>query len=897
MTEFDDLPDAVELLRVQQRQPGPINQDPLRYGNQAPRPRPVQPAPAPVAPSMPPPQQAQPAATAGDPTDEWAGIMQRHNIERGKWPDLVDQVYGADRQGVSPRTGNPALDADLQAYARRFPGIGRVPDQPTQPRPQAASQTPALPGSPPQPADELPDALDLLRGGQQPPAQPRVGSRMGTVRPAPDISTRMRDAFYGKQDPAYAGIPSALSAIDKKQGFSFANEAGTLGRYALAASDQDLAKMYAQQFGKDFVRTETDANGYPVIVYRDQTGQEAKAYVNKPGLDFEDITRGVMGALPFLKSAQGVAAVTQGAPLAGRMVAQGLGQGATSIAQDATGFMSGLTQPDPANALIKAGVATAAGAGGEALGAAGTAIWRKLISEPRYYDKAAQKLTPSGEQAARSAGLDPADFSPQVAQDFAKAFVKTGNPDAAFRQAASNEAGIRRSLGELTGSKQQLLREQQLLGGTFGNAAEAAAKTFNDAQKADIARVTRGVTPPGSPNPSVAETIAPGRRGQLATGTMGKTEAGENIAANTMQAKDIAKTGEREAWQNVPKIEATDDALGMLPKIVNDALGEFELGATTPAATKMAQQVGRFVRNEAPQKVDEIIANNPSRNVDQVRRSLLASMRGASTAEDRTAAEAIYRGFNKWIDDAADKMVSSDPFAAAKLRAARDATREMNEVFKGQPGSPASRIMTDLMGKADTPERIVDTLFSGPGGQIKQGASTAIAQLKQAYDKYLPGEQAKRAWDDLRLAYWLKMTADKGNEVKTPGTLATAIKTMLGDHKSLTRSLMTPAEVAQMRRMAMALDEIKQKNPNSSWSGIAGGQLMRDFGNAMLTMIGWNSVLARTAAGTVTKPFQSAYGAAQARKAFGGGQGAQLPTLPGPTFGGIGGAAGAQSQQ
>jgi hypothetical protein len=221
----------------------------------------------------------------------------------------------------------------------------------------------------------------------------------------------------------------------------------------------------------------------------------------------------------------------------------------------------------------------------------------------------------------------------------------------------------------------------------------------------------------------------------------------------------------------------------------------------------------------------------------------------------------------------------------------------MQEVFKGQPGSPGARVMTDLLGKADTPERIVDTLFSGPGGQIKQGATTALSQLKRAYDKYLPAEEAARAWNDVRLSYWLKMTADKGNDVKTPGTLATAIKTMLGDHKSLTRSLMTQDEIAQMRRMAMALDEIKQKNPNSSWSGIAGGQLLRDMGNAMLTAIGWNSVVARTAAGTVMKPFQAAYGAAQANKAFGGAQGAKLPSLPGPTLGGYGGAAGAQSQQ
>lgn len=456
MGELDELPDAVELLRVQQRQPGPINQDPLRYGTPAPRPR-----PRPVEATSPQPQPQMPQAQAGP----------------------------------SPRQA-------------------------------------------PQMQDELPDAVDIMRGNPQ-REMPRVGSRLGTVRPAPDIATRMRDAVYGKQDPAYAGIPSALSAIDKQQGFSLSNEAGTLGRYALAASDKDLARMYAQQFGQDYVRTETDANGYPVIVYRDKTGQEAKAYVNKPGLDFEDVTRGVVGAIPFLKSAQAVNSLTKGAPLLGRAVVQGGEQGATSLAQDATGFMSGLTQPEPSDVLMKSGVAAAAGVGGEVVGSAANFAWRKLITEPKYYNRATGKLTPDGEAAARAAGIDPAEFTPQVAKDFAETFARNGNPEAAFRQAASNEAGIRRSLGELTGNREQLLREQQMRGGTYGTQAREAVENFDKLQRDDIVRATRGVTPPGSSNPSVAETLAPARRSQLATGSMGKTEAGENIAANTMQARDI----------------------------------------------------------------------------------------------------------------------------------------------------------------------------------------------------------------------------------------------------------------------------------------------------------------------------------------------------------------------
>lgn len=898
----EELPDPVELLYVQSRQPapgaqpGPINQDQLRgYGaqRQAPRAsaqRPVLPAPT-AQPATPPMAQQEPA---GDPTADWAALMRRHNIGTGQWPEMVDQVQGVDRRGLKPRTGNPALDADIEAYARRYPGIGRVTEQPAA-QPNGPQQRPGV--------EELPDPVESLYGGRSQPAPqaaaPQPGSRMGSVRNNRDVPTRMREAVYGRQDPAYAGIPSALRALDAQQGFSLANEAGTLGRYALAASDEDLGRMYAQQFGNSYLRTETDANGYPVIVFRDKDGQEAKAYVNRPGLDFEDVTRGVVGALPFLKSGQMVNRAVQAAPVVPRMIAQAAGQGATSIAQDATGLLSGMTQPDPAGAVTKAAVAAAGGAGGEAIGAAVSAIWRRLVGDRRYFDKSTGTLTKAGEAAARAAGLDPADFSPGIAQDFAREFARTGNANAAFRQAASNEVGIRRSAGELTGNREQLLREQQMRVGTFGTQAREAAEAFDTAQRDDVVRAVRGVSPPGASSKSFAETIAPNRRVQLAAG-MGKTEAGERIAANTAAAREAAKNQSDTAWAAVTKIEAPDEARQLLPRFVNEALQReaFELGASTPAASKMAQQIGRFVRGEAPEKVDEILTSDPSRNVDQVRRQLLKSMRGASTEEDQAAAGIVYSAYNRWMRDAADQMVTSDPLAAAKLRTAIDSTREMMQIFKGQPGTSASRIMTELVEKADNPARFVDALFTGSASQVKQGSMTALKQLKSAYDRYLPAEQAKSAWDDLRLAYWLKMTADKGNEVKTPGTLAASIKTMLGDQKALTQALFSPQEMAQLRRMAGALDEIKAKNPNTSWSAMGMGQLMRDMFNAVLRMLGWDTVIAKTLAGTAARPFAAAYGQAQSARAFGGaGNGAMLPALPAPSRAGFGGAAGAQSQQ
>lgn len=755
-----------------------------------------------------------------------------------------------------------------------------------QARPQAAPAQ-AVPQG-----DDLPDALDLISGTTQPtrpaqPAMPPVGSRLGTFR-----GDRVRQAIVGQQDPRYAGIPNVASVVQQR-GQSFGQIGREMGGWAVGASDADMGKAYAGMLGPDYIRTETDANGYPVVVYRDQ-GREAKAYVNTPGLDMQDIARGVTGALPFAKTGAVVNNLLQGSPLVGRMFGQAAGQALTSVAQDATGLATGASSPSIGDAAIKAGIAGAGGAVGEAIGAAVSPLVRRYITEPRLYNRATGELTEEGARLAREAGVDPIDLTQQVARDFARAVAQGADPEAAFRQAGSREFGIRRSAGELAGNRDQLLREQQMRGGTFGQQAREAVEAFDKAQRDDIVRATRGGGAPDQPR-GFAERIAPQRSGDVTQ--MSQLETGRNIADNTRAAFTSAKTAEREAWHQVPRIEATDEALAMLPRVVNEALGEFDLGATTPAASKMAQQIGRFVRQEAPERVDDIIQRDPSRNVDQVRRSLLKSMMGATTGEDRAAAEAIYRSYNQWIGEAAEQMVSADPLAAAKLRTARDATRTMREIFDGQKGSQGATLLKQIMDKADSAEGIVNALFTGPTAQIKGGTMSALNNLKRAYDTYLEPAAAKAAWDDIRLAYWLKVTTDKGNDVRNPAALASSIKNMLGTQGSVARSLYTPAELASMRRLAAAMDDIKRKNPNTSWSAIGVGSLLKQGFDALLKTIGFDSVLGRTAAATFGGPAIRAYGGVQASRATGGLQGATLPNVNRLSFGGAGGAIGSQSNQ
>jgi hypothetical protein len=226
-----------------------------------------------------------------------------------------------------------------------------------------------------------------------------------------------------------------------------------------------------------------------------------------------------------------------------------------------------------------------------------------------------------------------------------------------------------------------------------------------------------------------------------------------------------------------------------------------------------------------------------------------------------------------------------------KMVTARSISREIHQVFDGEKGSAGSRIMASILKKADSAEGVVNALFSAPSsGQIKGGAVAALDSLKKAYDTYLPKEAAKAAWDDIRLAYWMRIAEKKTGDVGGPQALATSIRTAINSQGSIAKKLFTPEEIGEMNRLATVLQGIARRNPNTSWSGVSMGALLKDIGNAVLNIVGWNSTVLRTAAGPALKPFTEAYGRAQAGKATGWGSGAgarRAPPLPlaGPTGG------------
>jgi len=762
-----------------------------------------------------------------------------------------------------------------------------------QPVPQPGMELPA----PKMPAPvQLPaplDGVDMLFG--TPTAQPQQLAVDPNAEPDAKtwLGRRWQD-IRGKQDPTTANLPTFLGPTMERE----LPEAGQRGPIAanivLGQSDESLAKLIGQQLGSRFKGIRKDANGYPIVSYIGQDGQPAESYVNRPGLDMQDLTRGVVGAVPYLAVGGVVGAGVRGASLLPRMLAQGTTQGGTAASTDLGAALGGVADFDPGQTALKTGLAAGFGAGGEALGAATGTIWRKFVTEPGLFDASAGQLTQKGAQAAQQAGLDPAQLSRELQQQFAKDLARTGSGQTASRGVVSAEFGIPRTRGELQNDIPTLIREQQVRGGNYGPDAANRMKDFDTGQQDAVRNALFGeiTTNTGRQKPGIAQQIAPNRT----VSDYGKAEVGGNIRKSTEAAYQTAKQAEDAAWDLVPKnIKPMPESMPLLAQRVNAAVGDFDIMPDGVAA-RMIKKVGQFSRNEAPAQIDDILTSSPVGDVGKMRKILTGTLADAQTPSDRAAAGAVYDAFNEWAREAAEQglLNGADAIGMANMTTARGISRQIHQVFEGQKGTPGARILADVLKKSDSAEGVVNALFTGPTSEIKAGTIQALRSLKQAYNTHLAPEAAKTAWDDIRLAYVLRMVQDTTKSVGDPvgaQALQSNINRNLSKQMSVARELLTPEEIGMLRRFSASLQGIEKKNINRSWSGVSAASYAKDFMNALITAVGFKSTLAGTvgnmAGANIAK---RAYGSTQASQAISG-----MPkALPSPSFAGYGGAYGSQ---
>lgn len=781
----------------------------------------------------------------------------------GKWADLV--LTGSEQDNAAVNSMQRMLEQDL---ARRNSRPPSYVDE-TLPRfggpknyPENAASVPPEQVSPPQQAAPAGKWSNQVLGGTpwpEPVAAPPAAKQESWGEWAVN-------SVRGRRDPREASTGTVFEQFPGQLRNPTANAA------IMGASDEAMGDIISQNLGGDFIRREKDANGYDVIVSRGANGQEQRGYVNAPGLDSQDISRAIYGALPYAVTGGAAGGLARGAGIGVNALAQGVAAGATSVAGDLGTMAQGSEQGLD---IGKAGAMAAFGAAGPPVSAAGGALWRRFVTIPGLVDSQSGMLTARGIEAAKRAGVDPADVTPDFAQAFAKTFAQTKDPAQAAVKAGAERYGIPATQGQVTKDPYLLTQEEGMRRRLFGEGAQDVMLGFDRRQGEAIQQAALG-TMGTTKNPSIATQIAPGRDMGFAARP---DEIGASIQSGVVAARDAAKTAERAAWKDATSLEATDEALKLLPDALNAKLGGRLLNEqVTPTASAMAKEIDRIIAGEAPQKAAGWVSASPSRNVDQMRRTLLDFYKSAKDPADETASRAIYDGFNEWIGEAAKaSLLKGDPAAAMKLVEARGFTREVMALFSPRAAdgtvSPAGARLSKVLdpAKTDSGESVIQALFGSHGSSTPQaGATSALNNIKTAFERFAP-ETGAQAWNDIRFAYWSRLVTNKGGDVLGAQAIVSNLKTAFQTKSGVMQTLYSRQEQAEIRKFLKAMEAVAYKPPNASGSGYAAASFIKDgllklldsFGlgkpaSAALNYTGvgsaWNTAGARAAVSQSVRP-------------------------------------------
>lgn len=661
---------------------------------------------------------------------------------------------------------------------------------------------------------------------------------------------QIAQSVRGKQDPRYADV-GAYSGDNLKR----------LGAGMVTHDDAAYGDIIKSTLGNRLIRSFKDANGYDLIEYRGEGADADKAYrayINKPGLDRFDVARGLASAAPFALGAGAAGVATKSMGLLGRSAAQAGVAAATSVGDDLAAQQMGSTQGvDAGRAALFGGL----GAAGEVAGAV-----IKPILDKRAASKLAQNgmLTPEGEVAAMKAGLDPAALRGQAADEFARTYAMTGDQAAAAVGAQRAEFNIPTTLGQRTKKMDLLHTEEAMRRNLKGDGAQGAMLAFDQAQREAIDTAARE---------TVASQIAPGRalRPEMA-------DVGGGIVQSLSGAKAVAKTGEDAAWDKPIHMIADADARLAMVDVIDSRLGSMTIDEKlTPAADAMRRQLESYIYGDKQGLTTGLFGQRPREaTVDEVRRRLGALIPGAANDADRAAAKQVYAGYNDWIKQSAESaLLQGDTHAAANLRKAIDYTAEFRGLFNPRDlagrDAPAAKVLQKVMASEATPERIVQTLFGG--GSPKQavppaGTVEALQAMKKIFSKYNPG-QGGNPFDDVRLAYWLRLVQNNKGEMRTPTELVNNIQGALNNQASVLTTLYSRQEIDMFRRFSDEVGKAAYKPPNASGSSYGVQGFAQEFGRTAMKAMGLVSGgLLDKIVIALLRPVGNEMGRATARKAI-----------------------------
>lgn len=641
----------------------------------------------------------------------------------------------------------------------------------------------------------------------------------------------VHDFFVGKEDPKFGPLPSIDEPeimADAGLDISTLQQAKTVG-----FTDDQYRDILSKQLGNRFLGIQKDANGFSVITYAGADGRPRQAYVNKPGLDMQDVDRGISSTLPFLAAGGVMGRVAANAPLAARAVGQAVAGGTASVGQDIAAQGMGSQQGlDPTKALLAAG----GGAAGELIGAGISKLLQKYRIDNRMVDQTG-KLSDAGRRLAERQGFDPNLIDDELAGAIARLSAQAENSAEALAQVQTGgRFGIPTTKGQRTKDQNLLQGEKDIRHGAAGKPAQDKLTEFDRQQQLAIERAARGSrdATPVDPEATIAPNLAPGRT----FADQNQITLGEGAKEGFETAVKAARGEEKQFWKKVKDLQPTPAAKDLLPENVNKMLkGETISAENHPQSALMLEKLKSFMSGEAPQtNFGPFAPASVPDSMGELRKTLTKMVRDADTkGGDRGFARQIYQGYMEWMSEVSRrKLIAGDVKDVEAMRKAMDVTKEVRNLIrptdmKGK-ATGVTRVF-DKLENATTGEEVLTALLgaTGPKGSFKAEGVKALESYKKLVMSR-GGEPGRQAWNDVRLAYWMKLVTGKDGEMATPRMIKSNIQTAMRNQGSVFKSLYGPKERDMMRGLVEAMKVVDAPDPNPSGTGSAIARLGAKLG-------------------------------------------------------------------
>lgn len=494
-------------------------------------------------------------------------------------------------------------------------------------------------------------------------------------------------------------------------------------------SDKGFGNVVKNALGDRLLKSENDKFGQEIITYRGDDGQPIQTYINKPGLDGQDVDRFISSAVPFVVAGGVAAKLGQAlkAGLAGRTALQGgAAMGVDAINQNLADYDMDQADREEFN-YGRMGAAALGGAGGEVLGT----LLTRLVAGHGLIDKTTGKLTEKGKQWARSNKVDPDALEPEVAAYLGQKIERAADSEELAIQARTMEFDIPTTKAQRTKNYDDAYTELLIEKGQRGADAENIYKNFKKEQTEAIENAALN---------KVGNKIA-----RDAAGT-DLVPLGDNIREGLKRGVNQYKRAEKIKWSNIGPMFPEDEAFDSLPDFINrkaEQAGLQLLPHGTEASAKMQQTMQAYMNGDLKSSGLEILSRRANDNIVP-KKGILGDFLQGVEKRSITPASDLFENYNQFrlkngLNSLSNDEISKE-FSQIGLKPFRQARKVRYDLSKYQGGrdlNPGNVFSIDqarreLLRLKDTAQpgspdaRLANHLYEGFNEWIDDAAEKAL---------------------------------------------------------------------------------------------------------------------------------------------------------------------------